>query len=124
MPNKGSLVNKKELEIVKKSLQERRHEIVDKLSDAQDQSKMIETDIAQDLADKAESSYTKEFLLSLSNAEREELLQIDGALKRVAKGEYGVCQVCQKEIGKKRLHALPWTSLCINCQEKSESETV
>jgi DnaK suppressor protein len=123
MPNKGSVVNKKELEVVKKGLQERRHEIVDKLSDAQDQSKIIETDIAQDLADKAESSYTKEFLLSLSNAERDELLQIDAALKRVTKGEYGVCQVCQKEIGKKRLHALPWTSLCIDCQEKSESET-
>jgi DnaK suppressor protein len=110
------------LETVKKSLQERRHEIIDKLSDAQDQSKIIETDIAQDLADKAESSYTKEFLLSLSNAEREELLQIDAALKRVAKGDYGLCQVCQKEIGKKRLNALPWTSLCIDCQEKSESE--
>jgi DnaK suppressor protein len=123
MPNKGSVVNKKELDAVKKNLLVRRHEIVDKLSDAQDQSKMIETDIAQDLADKAESSYTKEFLLSLSNAEREELLQIDAALKRVAKGEYGVCQICQKEIGKKRLNALPWTSLCIECQEKSESET-
>ncbi len=122
MPNKGNAVNKKELETVKKSLQERRHEIIDKLSDAQDQSKIIETDIAQDLADKAESSYTKEFLLSLSNAEREELLQIDAALKRVAKGDYGLCQVCQKEIGKKRLNALPWTSLCIDCQEKSESE--
>jgi DnaK suppressor protein len=122
MPNKGNAMNKKELETVKKSLQERRHEIIDKLSDAQDQSKIIETDIAQDLADKAESSYTKEFLLSLSNAEREELLQIDAALKRVAKGDYGLCQVCQKEIGKKRLNALPWTSLCIDCQEKSESE--
>jgi len=122
MPNKGNNVNKKELENVRKNLLDRRHEIIHKLSDAQDQSKTIETDIAQDLADKAESSYTKEFLLSLSNAEREELLQIDAALKRVAKGDYGICQVCQKEIGKKRLAALPWTSLCIDCQEKSESE--
>ena len=122
MPSKGNPVNKKELENVRKSLFDRRHEIIHKLSDAQDQTKTIETDIAQDLADKAESSYTKEFLLSLSNAEREELLQIEAALKRIAKGEYGVCQVCQKEIGKKRLAALPWTSLCIECQEKSESE--
>lgn len=123
MPSKGNNVNKKDLENVRKGLLDRRHEIIHKLSDARDQSKTIETDIAQDLADKAESSYTKEFLLSLSNAEREELLQIDAALKRVAKGDYGVCQVCQKEIGKKRLAALPWTSLCIDCQEKSESET-
>lgn len=123
MPNKGSVVNKKELEGVKKILMVRRHEIIGKLSEAQDQSKTNETDIAQDLADKAESSYTKEFLLSLSNAEREELLQIDAALKRVARGEYGFCRSCQKEIGKKRLAALPWTALCIECQERSESET-
>ncbi len=123
MPNKGSVVNKKELDVVKKDLHDPPARNHHKLSEAQDQSKMIETDIAQDLADKAESSYTKEFLLSLSNAERDELLQIDGALKRVAKGEYGICQSCQKEIGKKRLAALPWTPLCIDCQEQSESET-
>lgn len=123
MPSKGSVVNKKEMEAVRKNLLERRDEIIHKLSDAQNQSKMIETDIAQDLADKAESSYTKEFLLSLSNAEREELIHIDAALKRIAKGDYGICQVCQKEIGKKRLAALPWTPLCIECQQKSESET-
>jgi DnaK suppressor protein len=123
MPNKGSILKKKELGVVKNTLLDRRHEIIHKLSEAQDQSKMNETDIAQDLADKAESSYTKEFLLSLSNAERDELLQIDAALKRIAQGEYGLCQSCQKEIGKKRLAAIPWTPLCIDCQERSESET-
>jgi DnaK suppressor protein len=123
MPNKGSVMNRKESDGVKKDLLLRRHDIIHKLSEAQTESKTIETDIAQDLADKAESSYTKEFLLSLSNAEREELTQIDGAIKRLARGEYGVCQSCQKEIGKKRLAALPWTALCIDCQEKAESET-
>jgi len=123
MPSKGSAVNKKEMEEVRKTLQARRSEIVEKLSEAQSQSKIIETDIAQDLADKAESSYTKEFLLSLSNAEREELLQIDAAMKRIGRGEYGLCQSCQKEIGKKRLRHIPWTALCIDCQEKSEAET-
>ena len=122
MPSKGSVVNKKELEAVKKTLETRRGEIIRKLSEAQNQSKIIETDIAQDLADKAESSYTKEFLLSLSNAERGELLQIDAALKRIARGEYGLCLSCQKEIGKKRLHHIPWTSFCIECQENSEAE--
>jgi len=123
MPNKGSVVNKKDFDPIKKSLEIRKHEIIDKLSEFQNESKTIETDIAQDLADKAESSYTKEFLLSLSNAEREELFQIDAALQRINRGEYGVCQICQKEIGKKRLNALPWTPLCIDCQEKAESES-
>jgi DnaK suppressor protein len=123
MPNKASVANKKELDAVRKNLEAHRHAIVNKLSEFQSESKVIETDIAQDLADKAESSYTKEFLLSLSNAERDELFKIDAAIKRIDHGEYGLCQSCQKEISKKRLAALPWTPLCIDCQEKSESET-
>jgi len=124
MPNKAGRMKKQEIEVHRKKLEARRSELVRKLSEFRNESKAVETDVAQDLADKAESSYTKEFLLSLSDAEREQLFQIDAALKRIAKGDYGNCQTCQKEIGKKRLNALPWTPLCIECQEKSESEAV
>ena len=124
MPNKGGAVNKKELEVFHKKLVARRNELVHTLSEFRNESKEVETDIAQDVADKAESSYTKEFLLSLSDAERGQLFHIDAALKRIAKGEFGHCQMCQKEIGKKRLNALPWTPFCIECQEKAETETV
>jgi len=123
MPNKGVYLNKKEMDVYKKNLIVRRNEIVRKLSEFRNESKEVETDIAQDVADKAESSYTKEFLLSLSDVEREQLFQIDAALKRIERKEFGSCQMCQKEINKKRMNALPWTPYCIECQEKSESET-
>jgi DnaK suppressor protein len=123
MPNKGGLPNKKELDAVSSRLIARRNELVHKLSQFRNESKEVESDVAQDLADKAESSYTKEFLLSLSDGERDELFHIDAAMKRIASGGYGNCQMCQKEIGKKRLAALPWTPLCIECEEKSETET-
>jgi DnaK suppressor protein len=122
MPNKGESVTKKELDAYEKRLLLRRNDIGQKLSEFRNESKDIENGVAQDLADKAESSYTKEFLLSLSDAEQEELFQIDASLKRIQKGEFGICQMCQKDIGKKRLNALPWTPLCIECQEKAESE--
>jgi DnaK suppressor protein len=122
MPNKGLALNKKELEGLRKKLVGRRDELVHKLHEFRAESKEIETDVAQDLADKAESSYTKEFLLSLSDAERDELFQIDAAIKRIDKGDFGHCQMCQKEIHRKRLNALPWTPYCIECQEKAESE--
>jgi DnaK suppressor protein len=115
-------MKKKELEVYKKKLVARRNEIVRKLSEFRNESKEVETDIAQDVADKAESSYTKEFLLSLSDAERDQLFQMDAALRRIDRGEFGNCQMCQKEISKKRLNALPWTPFCIDCQEKAESE--
>jgi DnaK suppressor protein len=122
MPNKKPVLTKKELDEYRKKLADRRNDLVNKLSEFRNESKQVETDIAQDLADKAESSYTKEFLLSMSDAERDELLQIDAALKRIDKREFGNCLMCQKEIGKKRLSHLPWAPLCIECEEKAETE--
>jgi DnaK suppressor protein len=123
MPNKGGSLTKKDLESFRAKLLARRSEIGQKLSEFRNESKDLVDGIAQDLADKAESSYTKEFLLSLSDSERELLFQIDAALKRIPKGDFGICQMCQKEVGRKRLNVLPWTPLCIDCQEKAESET-
>jgi DnaK suppressor protein len=116
-------LNKVEREKYKKMLLEKKEEIVAKLSEVYNESKEVESGIAQDIVDKAESSYTKEFLLSLSNAEREQLFLIDDALKRLEKNEYGICQMCQKTISKKRLSAVPWAPHCIECQEKAEEES-
>lgn len=115
-------MNKAEREKYKKKLMESKEEITARLSEAYSESKEVETGIAQDLVDKAESSYTKEFLLSLSDAERKKLLLIDAALNRIDKDEYGICQRCQKNISKKRLNAVPWAPHCIECQEKEEEE--
>jgi len=119
MPEKFKL-SKKEKEEFKKLLLERKNSIIKKLSQFYRESQEIETDTALDVVDKAETSYTKEFLLGLTDSEREQLQQIDQALDRLEKGEYGRCQVCHKEIGKKRLQIIPWTPYCISCQEKIE----
>lgn len=116
-------MNKAEREKYKKRLLKKKEEIIEKLSEFYNESKEVETGIAQDIVDKAESSYTKEFLLSLSDAERKQLFLIDEALKRLEKDEYGICQMCQKNISKKRLDAVPWASHCRECQEKSEEES-
>lgn len=125
MPSKkGDRLNKKEKQAYRKSLLEKKEKIVRKISQFYNESKEIEMDIAKDLVDKAESSYTKEFLLSLSDAERSQLFLIDEALERLETPEFSICQMCHKPIGKKRLAALPWTPYCIDCQQKKEEETV
>lgn len=115
-------LNKKDKDEFRKKLVGKKESIIRKLTDTISESKEMESNVAQDLVDKAETSYTKEFLLSLSDGERDLLLLIDEALKRLEHGEFGVCQICQKEIGGKRLAAIPWTPFCIDCQEKNEEE--
>ena len=100
----------------------RKEEIIQKLSEVYNESKEVESGIAQDLVDRAESSYTKEFLLSLSDTERAQLFMIDEALKRIDKDDYGICQMCRIKINKKRLNVVPWAPYCIDCQQKAEEE--
>ena len=115
-------MTKQEKRAYHKTLLAQKEKIVKKLSQLNSESKEVETDTAQDIVDKAESSYTKEFLLSLSDAEREQLGLIDDSLRRLKTKEFGICQMCAKPIGKKRLVALPWTPYCIDCQQKKEEE--
>jgi len=116
-------VDKRDSERYQKKLLEKKKEISHKMSETFNESKEVDSGIAQDVVDKAESSYTKEFLLSLSDSERKQLFLVDGALKRIEKKEFGNCQNCGKKIEKKRLNAVPWTPHCIECQKKEEEDS-
>lgn len=74
----------------------------------------------QDLADKAASAYSKELNFSLSDTERNLLMQIEEAFVRMKNNAYAICTNCGAVIGEKRLQAVPWTPFCIDCQELQE----
>jgi DnaK suppressor protein len=74
----------------------------------------------QDLADKAASAYSKELNFSLSDTERNLLMQVEEAFNRMKEGTYGTCTNCGVTIGERRLQAVPWTVFCIDCQELQE----
>jgi DnaK suppressor protein len=48
------------------------------------------------------------------------LRSVRQALSRIDDGTYGSCLQCEGEIGPKRLNALPWTPLCIECQKQTD----
>jgi len=72
------------------------------------------------MADMASDDYERDFSLSRATEEQKILFAIDEALKRIDEGTYGFCPVCGKPIQKKRLQALPYTELCIDCQKTDE----
>lgn len=74
----------------------------------------------EDYIDYAVNSYAREFLLSLTEMDRKQLLQIEDALRRIDRGEYGRCQQCGTEIPRKRLEIQPWARHCVACQELEE----
>lgn len=52
----------------------------------------------------------------LEQAERD-IVELDGALRRVQDGTYRVCASCGGAIAEQRLEALPAARVCITCAE-------
>lgn len=77
-------------------------------------------DGTEDIVDRANNSYNRELMFSLSDGERQLVLQIDAALRRMDEGTYGRCANCGRQIALQRLQAVPWARFCIDCQELAE----
>jgi RNA polymerase-binding protein DksA len=78
------------------------------------------TDGTEDYIDYAVNSYDRDFMLSLTEMEQRQILQIEEALRRIDRGEYGYCLQCGQEIPEKRLEVEPWARHCVRCQELEE----
>ena len=113
-------MDKKKLDLFKKKLEERQQSLRRAVSRIEEDGRIADSDQTQDIADRAASSYTKEFLFSQSNNERQLLNMVETALQRIREGSFGECVSCGNEINPRRLEAVPWTRYCIECQEKKE----
>jgi DnaK suppressor protein len=113
-------MEQKKLKTFRDKLVQKKLEILEAYNKNKNYGKEADAEGAQDIADKASSSYTKEFLFSLSNSERDMLQLVDEALGRIEERRYGFCVSCEDEMNLKRLDAVPWAKHCISCQEKQE----
>ncbi len=113
-------MDKKRLEQFKKKLEARQQDLRRLVSRNVQDGRAADEESAQDIADKAANSYTKEFLFHQSNNDRQLLALVEEALARIREGTFGECVNCGNEVNPKRLEAVPWTRYCIACQEKVE----
>lgn len=74
------------------------------------------------MADVASDNYERDFNLNLVSNDRETLLEIEEALKRIDEGIYGSCLMCGKPIKINRLKAIPYAKYDIDCKEKLERD--
>jgi len=79
----------------------------------------IKTEVG-DIYDLASNERDRELNLLISDREREKLLQIEDAIKRIDEGSYGICEECDSTIPKERLIIMPFARLCVSCQAEME----
>ena len=84
-------------------------------------------DDGRDTYDLASDERDREINFILNDRERGKLLAIEEALQRIKDKTYGVCECgcdnCEGEIQLGRLKVLPFTRLCVKCQEEVERES-
>jgi DnaK suppressor protein len=117
---KAVRMSKKEMEKYRRLLEEKKATLSVDIAKTRSAEEETSEELTQDIADKAVSSYTREFLYSLTDGERSTLLQIDDAIARIDDGSYGFCINCGQPMAEKRLTAVPWAPYCVDCQELSE----
>jgi len=61
---------------------------------------------------------SKQFALSRHLARQ--LDELNYALEKMKKGEYGICELCGREIGFERLDIIPEARLCIKCEKEKK----
>lgn len=68
-----------------------------------------------DSGERAQEVENDEVLEGLEGGGLQEIAQIEGALRRLAEGNYGTCTGCSGQIDGPRLAALPYTPSCRAC---------
>ncbi len=70
------------------------------------------------MADDASEAFEQAKELALHENARKVLVQVTDALEHIDRGTYGICDQCGTEIDPARLEALPYATLCLNCQQR------
>jgi len=82
--------------------------------------KELRSESPGDVIDAAYDSAQDEISSQLAEVESRELANIENALERMKIGKYGQCEVCNGRIPMARLNALPYATMCIDCQRELE----
>jgi DnaK suppressor protein len=113
-------VSQDEFQALRERLEKQRQEILDMYKHDVRAGQESADDGTEDIVDRANNAYNRELMFSLSDSERQMVLQIEAALARMDAGTYGRCASCGNAIASRRLEAVPYARFCIDCQELAE----
>lgn len=87
------------------------------LAEIEQLNKKLEDKADYGLGKGGSTIYEWEFNLALRQSLEAKAKSIKTALRKMQDGNYGVCEVCGREIAAERLAVLPHTTLCIKCAQ-------
>jgi len=115
------MLRTEELLTIKDQLVSMKNEILAALEEKVKSRDISEHRDIGDIFDDADIEQLREFNLMLTTRERQKLKQIEIALTKAERGEYGYCEDCGQPIPIGRLKAMPFATLCVKCKSERES---
>ncbi|MGA3209379.1 MAG: TraR/DksA family transcriptional regulator [Syntrophales bacterium] len=70
-----------------------------------------------DFVDKASRESEQNAELMMKERKRSLIQELQGAIMRIDRGVFGICEVCEGRISERRLLAIPTSRSCIACME-------
>ena len=109
-------------------LEEERQRVLDAISylheempgSLADETEEIAGTVDNHLGETATATLDREIDYSLEENSEQVLRAIDGALRRIDEGTFGICETCRVPISEERLEAIPYATQCIDCRRKGE----
>ena len=99
----------------RKRLEELEREIREDMDSNPEDSGVVELDSSLGRLSRMDALQNQQMALELKRRQENQLLRIENAFKRLAKGQYGLCGKCKKPIEEDRLEVFPDTVTCVRC---------
>lgn len=112
-------MNERETATIKQALLRLRSELQELGETLRESGETVELDQARvGRLSRMDAMQAQQMALEAARRRQNQLVAIDGALRRIEAGEYGDCFVCGEEIDIRRLSADPTLTRCMKCLEK------
>ena len=112
-----------DLESLRNRLNERRELVLGRLRSTSESLDELDRSQPTEAEEEAQELNIARPQVTLDQRGRSELAQIEDALTRIERGEYGMCETCGEPIGEGRLFAIPSAVQCVECAEEAERRT-
>ena len=118
------IMDRNVLDTFAEQLRWQRKQYLDEFRRAEADLESIAEERESELEEHAQEEQSARLLKRMDDRTLHAVGEIDAALQRVLKGNYGICEACGASVAVARLRALPATRYCTDCQAACEKQTV
>ena len=101
----------------KEILESRREQITKNIMGVNDELRQLSSLELNDEGDHASVNNNSMIESAIVQQQEQELREINVTLGKIANGDYGICEMCEDDIGFQRLKVKPHAIYCIDCRE-------